>query len=128
MTAAEDVLTGLLDAWRRAFDGHHPAEMAALFSAGAHFQGISPRLRHGPEEVFGYYDRVVPGTTARAEVLSAALLGQTIVHGFADVTFTAPTGDVHPVRLSIVAERAADTWLIHQYHAATRENLDTPSS
>ncbi|MDR8409847.1 SgcJ/EcaC family oxidoreductase [Nonomuraea sp. 3-1Str] len=117
---AADVLAGLLDDWRRAFNGHRPAEMVALFSRNALFQGISPRLRHGPGEIFEYYDKVAPGTTAQVTVVSAARLEQAVVHGFAEVTFTAPTGDTHLVRLSVVAEQAGGTWLIHQYHAATR--------
>jgi hypothetical protein len=41
---ATDVLTRLLHDWQRAFNAHHPAEIAALFSPDALFQGISPEL------------------------------------------------------------------------------------
>ncbi|MEO3867554.1 SgcJ/EcaC family oxidoreductase [Nonomuraea sp. B12E4] len=123
MTGAEatDVLTGLLHDWQHAFNAHQPSQMVALFSRDAHFQGISPRLRRGPRDIHEYYARVTRGTTAQAEVLSAAQPSRTIVHGLAEVTFTAPTGDVHLVRLSIVAAQAEGRWLIHQYHAATRQ-------
>ncbi|WP_433434822.1 YybH family protein [Nonomuraea sp. CA-141351] len=120
-TRATEVLTGLLHDWQRAFDRHRPAEIASLFSQDALFQGISPRLRRGPQEIFEYYDRVTRGTTAQVKVVSAAQLSQAIVHGFAEVTFTAPTGDIHLVCLSIVTQQAESAWLIHQYHAATRQ-------
>ncbi|MEO3884465.1 SgcJ/EcaC family oxidoreductase [Nonomuraea sp. B5E05] len=117
---ATDVLTGLLHRWQRAFNEHKPAEIASLFSRDALFQGISPRLRRGPQEISEYYGRVTRGTTAQAKVLSAARLSQAVVHGFAEVTFTAPNGDIHLICLSVVAGQADGTWLIHQYHAATR--------
>ncbi|MEV4065488.1 nuclear transport factor 2 family protein [Nonomuraea dietziae] len=118
---AAGVLSELLGRWQRAFDQHHASEIASLFSPDALFQGVSPHLGHGPEDVFAYYDAVTPGATAHAEVLSAAWLGQAIVHGFADVTFTMPGGDIRLVRLSVVAGGGEDGWLIHHYHAATRE-------
>ena len=58
------------------------------------------------------------GTTAKVEVLDSKLLSENIAVGFADVTFTAPTGQTTPLRLSITAEQIAGTWLIRQYHAA----------
>lgn len=119
-TGATDVLTRLLHDWQQAFNAHRPAEIAALFSQDALFQGISPQLGHGPQEIFDYYARVVRGTTAQVKVVSGGQLSQETVHGFAEVTFTAPTGDVHLICLSIVAKRAGGIWLIHQYHASTR--------
>lgn len=51
-TGATDVLTRLLHDWQQAFNGHDPDEIAALFSQNALFQGISPQLRRGPQEIF----------------------------------------------------------------------------
>ncbi|MEU1728198.1 nuclear transport factor 2 family protein [Nonomuraea sp. NPDC005692] len=118
-TGATDVLTRLLHDWQQAFNAHRPAEIAALFSRDALFQGISPQLGHGPQDVFDYYARVVRGTSAQVKVVAGGRLSQETVHGFAEVAFTAPTGDVHLIRLSIVAERTGGIWLIHQYHAST---------
>ncbi|MFA1538754.1 SDR family NAD(P)-dependent oxidoreductase [Actinomadura monticuli] len=112
------VLAGLLDTWQRAFDRHRPGDLAALFSPDALFQGVSPHLRQGPAEIAGYYGDVPAGTTAKAEVLAEIRLSERLVSGFAQVTFTAPGGEERPVRLSVVAERSEETWLIRQYHAA----------
>ncbi|MEU8109176.1 SgcJ/EcaC family oxidoreductase [Nonomuraea muscovyensis] len=119
-SAAVGVLAELLHRWRQAFDAHRPSEMIALFSGDALFQGIEPELRRGREQISDYYARVPAGVTARATVLSAGWLGRGIVHGFADLTFTTPAGDTHPVRLSVVAGQEADRWLIRHYHAASR--------
>ncbi|WTX00171.1 nuclear transport factor 2 family protein [Streptomycetaceae bacterium NBC_01309] len=118
---ATGVLTALLDDWQQAFNSHRPADVAALFSEDALFQGISPQLGREPQEIIEYYSNVPPDATARAEVIAAVPLGDGIVHGFADVAFTAPGRDVHRVRLSIVAEQVAQKWLIRQYHAATHQ-------
>ncbi|MEV4001334.1 SDR family NAD(P)-dependent oxidoreductase [Actinomadura sp. NPDC049753] len=116
--AATGVLAGLLDAWRGAFDRRRPDELSSLFSPDALFQGTTPSLRRGREEIVGYYADVPEGTTARVDVLGETRLSERLVSGFAEVTFTAPTGEERPVRLSIVAEHRGDAWLIRQYHAA----------
>lgn len=56
-------------------------------------------------------------------MLDGNLLHENIVTGFADVTFTASTGETTLLRVSFVAERIADTWSIRHYHAA---NLSGP--
>ncbi|WP_433356978.1 YybH family protein [Microtetraspora malaysiensis] len=117
---AYGVIAELLDRWRRAFDNRRPAGLVSLFTEDALFQGISPRLLVGPAEIFGYYDDVAEGTRATVEVLRANPPSDGIVGGFADVTFTARTGETFPIRLSVVAQRFEGTWLIRQYHAAAR--------
>ncbi|MFF4777123.1 nuclear transport factor 2 family protein [Microtetraspora fusca] len=117
---AYSVIAELLGRWQRAFDNHRTADLVSLFTKDALFQGISPRLLAGPTEIFGYYDNVTEGATAIVEVLRANLLCDGIVGGFADVTFTARTGETFPIRLSAVAQRLEGTWRICQYHAAAR--------
>lgn len=117
---ANGVIAELLGRWQRAFDNHRTADLVSLFTEDALFQGISPRLLAGPTEIFGYYDNVTEGTRAIVEVLRANPLCDGIVSGFADVTFTAHTGETFPIRLSVVAQRFEGTWLIRQYHAAAR--------
>lgn len=117
---AYGVVAELLGRWQRAFDDRRTAELVSLFTEDALFQGISPRLLVGPAEIFGYYDNVAEGARAVVRVLRANPLGDAIVGGFADVTFTARTGEPFPVRLSVVAQRFEDTWRIRQYHAAAR--------
>ncbi|MEV2272712.1 nuclear transport factor 2 family protein [Nonomuraea africana] len=116
-----DVLTGLLGAWQRAFDERRVADLVSLFTKDALFQGIGSPLRAGPAEIFGYYAAVPEGTTAQVDVLRGVELGEGLVGGFADVRFTGRAGEVRRIRLSVVAERVADAWLIRQYHAASHE-------
>ncbi|MEO3830149.1 nuclear transport factor 2 family protein [Actinomadura sp. B10D3] len=118
--AADGVIAELLGRWQKAFGNRWTADLASLFTEDALFQGISPRLLVGPAEIFGYYDNVAEGSTARVQILGATWLGDRIVGGFADVTFTARTGETFPIRLSVVAQHFEDTWRICQYHAAAR--------
>ncbi|MFI0421093.1 hypothetical protein [Spongiactinospora sp. 9N601] len=104
---AYDAIADLMEHWQNAFNARRTS-----------FQGISPRLLVGPAEISEYYDNVAEGTEAHLEVLRTTPLHDEIAAGFADVTFTAPTGDTIPVRLSVVAQRVEGTWLIRQYHAA----------
>ncbi|MFI6887297.1 nuclear transport factor 2 family protein [Streptosporangium canum] len=110
-------VVGLLGLWRRAFDEHRAADLASLFTEDALFQGIGPRLLVGPAEISGYYGDVAAGTTADVKVLRGNPLCEGMVGGFAEVTFTARTGETYPILLSVVAQRVAGTWLISQYHA-----------
>jgi uncharacterized protein (TIGR02246 family) len=119
--SAHDVIAKLLSIWQQAFNDHRPAEIAALFTDDAQFQGISPRLRIGPEEITEYYANVADGARATVKMLHGNALNEGIVAGFADVTFTALTGECFPIRLSVVAQHSAEgAWLIRQYHAAPR--------
>ncbi|MBE1537981.1 nuclear transport factor 2 family protein [Actinomadura algeriensis] len=118
---AYGVIAGVLGRWRSAFDDRRTADLVSLFTEDALFQGIGPRLLAGPAEIFGYYDNVAEGTRAVVEVLQANSPCDGIAGGFADVTFTARTGETFPIRLSVVAQRLdGDTWRIRQYHAAER--------
>ncbi|MEV4248252.1 nuclear transport factor 2 family protein [Streptosporangium canum] len=114
---AHGVVAGLLGVWRRAFDEHRTADLASLFTEDALFQGIGPRLLVGPAEISGYYGDVAAGTTADVKVLRGNPLCEGMVGGFAEVTFTARTGETYPIRLSVVAQRVEGAWLIRQYHA-----------
>ncbi|MEO3887449.1 nuclear transport factor 2 family protein [Nonomuraea sp. B5E05] len=93
---AHDVVRETLDRWRRAFDGRSVAEMVSLFVEDALFQGISPRLRAGRAEIAEYYGDAGEGTRATVQVLEAQRLGDGLVGGFADVTFTARAGETFP--------------------------------
>ncbi|MFD0899585.1 SDR family NAD(P)-dependent oxidoreductase [Actinomadura sediminis] len=115
--SAHDIVTGLLTAWTEAFNERRAADLAAMFTADALFQGIGPGPLAGPGEIRGYYERVPEGTTADARVLRAARSPGGAVAAFADVAFSAPTGGTR-VRLSLDLQLEDDTWRIRHYHAA----------
>ncbi len=117
-SGSQDVVAGLLGAWRTAFDQRRWDDLVALFAEDALFQGIDPGLLVGPEQISAYYGAIPEGVRPTVDVLGARRLSECVVAGFADVTFTAPTEAPGPIRLSIVAQRVDGTWRIRQYHAA----------
>lgn len=117
-TLPTQVLAESLAAWKLAFDRHRPEDMVGLFAHDALFQGLSPTLRTGCKEVFGYYHDLPPGITASFQIVQARHLAQHLVCGFAAVQFNYQDGRTVPVQLSLVLRRNDETWFIVQYHAS----------
>jgi hypothetical protein len=63
------VLAETLAPWKLAFDNHQPGNIVELFSPEALFQGFTPTLLTGREEIFGYYDSLPPGITTSFQVV-----------------------------------------------------------
>lgn len=118
-TPATRVLAETLAHWKLAFDNHRPEDMAELFSPDAVFQGFTPALLTGREEIFGYYDALAPGVTTSFQVVQTRELAQNTIIGFAAVSFAYPDGRTVPVQLSLVLRREENTWLIAQYHVSS---------
>ncbi|GHF09561.1 hypothetical protein GCM10014715_76690 [Streptomyces spiralis] len=112
------VLTQLLNDWKKAFDGHHTDDMAALFTQDALFQGFGPDVLEGREAVKGYYEAVPDNRSTEFRILHEYEAAPGAVAGFADVTFSDPTGWAARVHLSMVAVTDAGTWRIRQYHVS----------
>jgi len=118
--APEEVVAAWLDRFGTAFDAHRVDDMTALFHPEALFQGIGIEPVSGRGAIRDYYTAVTPGTTATTRLLHARRLNGGTLAALADVNFSPPTGDPVPVRLSLVACRAADGWTVRHYHAAPR--------
>ncbi|MEU4953282.1 SgcJ/EcaC family oxidoreductase [Streptomyces lavendulae] len=123
MASRFGVLAEVLETWRAAFDERRVDDLVDLFSDDALFQGLSPRLLAGRDEIRTYYANVPPGTTATVEVLHSRPLAAEALAGFADVTFRTvtpqdPAGTPLPVRLSVIAQHLDDSWRIRQYHVS----------
>ncbi|MDP9987400.1 uncharacterized protein (TIGR02246 family) [Arthrobacter oryzae] len=117
-TLPAHVLADSLAAWKLAFDRHRPEDMVGLFTHDALFQGLSPTLRTGRSEIFGYYHALPPGITASFQIIQARQLAQHLVCGFARVQFVYLDGRTLPVQLSLVLRRDGQAWCIAQYHAS----------
>ncbi|GAA5201826.1 SgcJ/EcaC family oxidoreductase [Arthrobacter gyeryongensis] len=113
------VLAETLTAWKLAFNSHRPEDMVELFSLDALFQGLTPALLTGREDIFGYYDALSPGITTSFHIIQTRQLTQNVVCGFATVSFTYPDRHKVPVQLSLVLRRAENRWLIAQYHVSS---------
>jgi uncharacterized protein (TIGR02246 family) len=126
MTAIED----LLAAWKKAIDAHHPAEVAALFTEDAVFQGLHP-YTVGQAGVADYYAGQPAGMTAAYRILETRPLADAVVLGWvaAAFSFTEPARPPVEVNLTVVAHRDGGTWRIAHYHVSPRiPSKESPSS
>jgi NAD(P)-dependent dehydrogenase (short-subunit alcohol dehydrogenase family) len=81
------VLPNLLDAWQQAIDGHHPEQVADLFTEDAVFQGLHPYSigRAGVQE---YYAGQPAGMTVAYRILQTRELTDDVVLGWVEAEFT----------------------------------------
>ncbi|MFJ3138154.1 SgcJ/EcaC family oxidoreductase [Streptomyces sp. NPDC102359] len=107
----------VLDRWKTAFDSHRPDTMAELFTPDALFQGFGPEVVAGRDAVRAYYEAVADDRRADVTVLHTYTIGEQVAGGFADVTFSAPSGWEAKVHMSLVLRRD-DGWRIRQYHVS----------
>ena len=115
--AAEDLLRTMLDAWAAGIAERRSADVAALFTEDALFQGFDPEPGYGREYITGYYAKQPVGLTADYELLSAREVSGDAIAGYARVLFARPDGAV-TVYLSVIAERGEMGWLLSHYHVS----------
>ncbi|GAA4203066.1 SgcJ/EcaC family oxidoreductase [Microbispora amethystogenes] len=108
----------VLGRWKAAFDGHRPGAMAELFTEDALFQGFGPAVVAGQDAVRAYYEAVPDDRRAEVTVLHTYTVGERVAGGFADVTFSDPTGWEAKVHMSLVLRRDDNGWRILQYHVS----------
>jgi uncharacterized protein (TIGR02246 family) len=116
-TSTEADLRALLDQWAGGIAEHRPAEVAALFTENALFQGFDPGPGFGRDYITGYYAKQPLGLTADYELLAARELAPGVVAAYARVLFTRPDGDV-PVHLTVIAQRGGSGWAFSHYHVS----------
>ncbi|MFD6974506.1 SgcJ/EcaC family oxidoreductase [Streptomyces sp. NPDC059949] len=117
-------MNAVLNQWKAAFDGHQPDAMADLFTPDTLFQGFGPVVLAGRAAVRDYYEAVAADRSAEMTVLHTYSLGKDLAGGFADVTFSDPSGWEVKVHMSLVLQHADDRWMIRQYHVSP---VATPS-
>ncbi|MEU3795599.1 SgcJ/EcaC family oxidoreductase [Streptomyces fructofermentans] len=108
----------VLNQWKAAFDGHRPDAMAELFTPDALFQGFGPVVVSGRDAVRDYYEAVAADRSADVTVLHTYSLGEDVAGGFADVTFSDPSGWEVKVHMSLVLRHTDGRWQIRQYHVS----------
>jgi uncharacterized protein (TIGR02246 family) len=117
ITSAEHALRALLDQWAAGIAERRPADVAALFTEDALFQGFDPTPGFGRAYVTRYYDEQPVGLTAAYELLSTRELGPDALVAYARVLFGRPDGDA-TVYLTVIAQRGQDGWALSHYHVS----------
>lgn len=114
---AEDGLRALLAAWASGIAERRSADVAALFTVDALFQGFDPEPGRGRQYIDAYYGKQPIGLTAEHELVSVRQVSGSAALGYARVLFDRPDGAV-AVFLTVLAERVGSAWLLSHYHVS----------
>lgn len=114
---AEQELRSVLDQWATAIAEHRPADVAALFTEDALFQGFDPTPGVGRDYISRYYAKQPIGLRAEYELLSTRDIATDALAGYARVLFVRPDGDV-TVYLTVIAQRGHTGWALSHYHVS----------
>lgn len=115
--SAEHEMRTVLDQWATAIAEHRPADVAALFTEDALFQGFDPTPGVGRDHISRYYAKQPIGLRAEYELLSTREIAPDAIVGYARVLFRRPDGDVM-VHLTVIAEREGTGWALSHYHVS----------
>jgi len=113
----EAILRDVLDKWKAAVDRHEPAEVAALFTEDAIFQGLHP-YSVGRPGIVAYYDSQPPGMTAEYRILETREPADSLVLGYLAVDFSFTDRPTVSVYLSVLVKRAAQGWYLSHYQVS----------
>jgi hypothetical protein len=113
----EAVLADVLTRWKTGVDAHQPADVAALFTNDAIFQGLHP-YGVGPAAVAEYYASQPLGMVADYEILETRTPADGLVLGYMLVTFSFTDREPLAVNLSLVVTQVGDEWKISHYQVS----------
>ena len=116
-TAAEQDLRDVLDRWAAGIAERRPADVAALFTEDALFQGFDPAPGFGRDFIAGYYAKQPIGLSAEYELIAVREVAPRVWSAYARVQFNRPDGNVQ-VYLSVIAERGDTGLALSHYHVS----------
>ena len=116
MRATDEVLRDVMDRWKAGIDTQAPAEVAAVFTTDAIFQGLHP-YSVGRQGVADYYAGQAPGMTVTYTVLETRRLAENLVLGYLSADFSFPDRPTVSVYLGVVVKND-DDWRIAFYEAS----------
>jgi hypothetical protein len=108
--ALEDVLPS----WKAGVDAHQPADVGALFTHDAIFQGLH-LYGVGPAAVAEYYASQPLGMVANYEIVETRRLADDLILGYLRVAFTFTDREPVNVYLSMLLKQVGEDWKIGHY-------------
>jgi len=114
---SEQIVRGVMDQWRAGIDGGAPAQVAALFTEDAIFQGLRP-YGVGRRAVADYYASQPTGMTVTYRILETRQPADGVVFGYLDAEFSRP--DRSPVRatIGVLLTDGSAGWQLAHYQAS----------
>ena len=116
-SAHENALEDILLRWKTAVDARQTAEVGALFTTDAIFQGLHP-YGVGPADVAEYYESQPLGMVADYQIVETRLLAEDLILGYMRVAFTFPDRPPVNVYLSLLLKQTGGDWQISHYQVS----------
>ena len=116
-SAHEKALEDVLSQWKAAVDAYRPADVAALFTTDAIFQGLHP-YGVGRADVAEYYESQPPGMVANYEILETRRPAQDLILGYLRVAFTFTDRQPVNVYLSVLLKQVGGDWQVSHYQVS----------
>ena len=113
----EEILRGVLDAWKAGVDAHEPEKVAATFTEDAIFQGLHP-YTVGRRGIAEYYDSQPLGLKADYKILESRRVADDVVLGYLNVDFSFTDRPTLHVYLSVLVKTSPGGDLISHYQVS----------
>ena len=118
-TSAQDegILKNVLDKWKTSVDAHAPADVAALFTEDAIFQGLHP-YTVGRSGIAEYYDSQPLGMVAEYKILETRRLNDSLILGYMQAEFSFSDQPTRTMYLSLLVRLVGGYWWIGHYQVS----------
>jgi hypothetical protein len=116
-SAHEKALEDILLRWKTAVDARQTADVGALFTTDAIFQGLHP-YGVGPADVAEYYESQPLGMVANYTIVETRAPAEDVILGYMRVEFTFPDRPPVNVYLSLLLKQVGGDWQISLYQVS----------
>jgi len=125
-SAADDIVSGILERWSAGFERLDAAALASLYSKHAFFFGSNPSLYRGRDGVAAYFN-ALPRWRSPAVQFSdvrTELIGADLINMAATASFVVDDGATTlSVKITWVIAREGGDWKIVSHHVSSKAPL-----
>jgi uncharacterized protein (TIGR02246 family) len=125
-SAADDIVSGIIEKWSAGFSGLDAAALASLYSKGAFFFGSNPALYRGRDGVAAYFNALPRWRSPSVQFTDVAteLVSPDLINLAATASFVVDEGATTlTVKLTWVIAREDGDWKIVSHHVSSKTPL-----
>jgi uncharacterized protein (TIGR02246 family) len=124
-SAADDIVSNIIERWSAAFSRLDAAALASLYSRHAFFFGSNPSLYRGRDGVAAYFDGLPRwrSPTVQFGDVRTELIGADLINMAAMVSFVLDDGATLSVKITWVIAREDGRWKIVSHHVSSKVPL-----
>jgi ketosteroid isomerase-like protein len=125
-SAADDIVSGIIEKWSAGFSGLDAAALASLYSRHAFFFGSNPSLYRGREGVAAYFNALPRWRSPIVQFgdVRTELIGADLINMAATVSFVVDEGATTlSVKITWVIAREDGDWKIVSHHVSSKVPL-----